>query len=442
MKHVTEATLGFLALDPELVPNLEEVEAHIGECGECRDTLEAIREYDSKLKEPETWINVEAKNELRRYTVRMAGEDAAAAAALKKYEDPAASARFVFDHLPNKPAFRNGGVARRLCRMANGMCDRQPLYALALAEAATRIALALPARSYPPKAIHELRGESFKEQANAFYRLGQFARALTALDNAQEEYRKLPYEGIGIAAVKYVRAGVLAEQDRFGEAETLALESAAVALHLGDTERYMRARHQQGHIRFLQQQFAQAAEVFADVLAYGEKENNLLWIARESLNVAGCYVELGRICEASDLLSRAQRLFGELQLTSEIPRTNWTIARMLFAQGHPTEAIYKLRTVVQEMTNGGMLTDAAIAAVHLAEMLHAANRGREIPKLLSGVVRTLIDAGQLSGALTALAYLRDSSAAGPVQPAVFSYVCRFLSRTERQPELVFAPPRL
>ena len=89
----------------------------------------------------------------------------------------------------------------------------------------------------------------------------------------------------------------------------------------------------------------------------------------------------------------------------------------------------------------GMLTDAALAAVHLAEMLHVTDRSREIPKILAGVVQTFIGAGKLSGALSALAYLKEASVAGIVTPAVFSYVRKFIARADQQPDLLFVPPQ-
>jgi tetratricopeptide (TPR) repeat protein len=446
MKHVSESVLGFLALDPALVPDRAGVEQHLQSCAECRATLDEIRQFDEALAEPGPWDAAGAEredtkgDELRLFVTRFAQEDAAAIELLKDFEDPAAAAHFVWEDIPARTAYQTGGVARRLCKLANGMVERQPLYALALAEAATRLAAILPGGRYPRGTVHELRGEAWKEQANAFYRLGRFQDALDALTNAETEYRRLPHEGIGIVAVQYVRAGVLYEQDQFDAAETLAQQSAAGALHLGDTERYMRARHRQGEIRFYRQEFAAAAEVFASVLAYGEERQSSIWIARESLNVGRCYVELGRLDDASPLLHRALRVFGELGLTTEVTKTNWAIARLLFLQGHTREAIYRLGAAIRDLSGRGMLTDAAIAAVHLAEMLSAVGRTREIPKLLSGVVQTFTAAGRLSGALAALAYLREATVAGPVEPAVFSYVSRFLTKADHQPELLFAPP--
>jgi AraC-like DNA-binding protein len=55
-----------------------------------------------------------------------------------------------------------------------------------------------------------------------------------------------------------------------------------------------------------------------------------------------------------------------------------------------------------------MQTDAALAAIHLAKMLDATGRQREIPTLLAGVIHTSIVSGKRSGALTALSRREDS----------------------------------
>jgi hypothetical protein len=100
----------------------------------------------------------------------------------------------------------------------------------------------------------------------------------------------------------------------------------------------------------------------------------------------------------------------------------------------------RLREAIRDLTSEGILTDAALAAVHLAEMLDATDRRREIPMLLDGVVKTFIDAGKLSGALAALAYLKQAAVHSGTPPALFAYVRKFIARAERQPELVFVPP--
>jgi tetratricopeptide (TPR) repeat protein len=449
MQHISDAVLGMYALEPSLVPNRTGVEAHLAVCHDCSSSLGAIRMFDAALTEVDAWpANAEdaghsaAVEQLRAFASRCAEEDRDAVRLLAEYEEPDAAPRFVWADVPGKPEYRTGGIARLLCQRANAMCTRKPLYALALAEAAVRISADLPDATYPRSTIHELRGEAWKEQANALVSLGRFDEALAALAYAEAEYRQLPHDGLGLVAVTYVRAFILYEQEQFDAADRLARESAEVALHLGSTGRCMLALHLQGEIRLRRSDFRGAIELFDRVLRYGEETRDRAWIAREMRALGICHIELIDTVEASRHLQASLRLSIEMHSAVEVTRTQWAIARLTFLQGNPEDAVRRLRAVVGELIREGMLTDAALAAVHLAEMLHATNRSSEIPKILAGVVQTFIAAGKLSGALAALAYVKEVSTAGTMTPAVFSYVRKFIARADHQPGLLFVPPEL
>jgi tetratricopeptide (TPR) repeat protein len=445
--HVNETVLGMYALEPSLVRNRTDVEAHLAVCHDCRSALVAIRTFDAALADVDAWpanaedaVDSDAVVELRAFANRSAEEDRGALRLLAEYEEPDAAPRFVWADIPSKSEYRTGGMARLLCNRANGMCTRKPLYALALAEAAVRISADLPDASYPRATIHELRGEAWKEQANALVSLGRFDEALEALTEAEAEYRQLPHEGFGLVAVTFVRATILHEQDQLEAADQLARESAEAALHLGSIDRCMRALHLQGEIRRGCGDLSGAVELFARVLRYGEEIRDKRWIALEARALGVCHLELMNIAQASSHLATSLRLCTEMDSAVEVTLTRWAIARLTFLQGNPEEAVRRLRTVVGELTGQGMLTDAAIASVHLAEILNAIDRTREIPKLLAGVVQTFVAAGMLSGALSALAYLKEVSTTGTMTPAMFLYVRQFIARAERQPALRFAPP--
>jgi tetratricopeptide (TPR) repeat protein len=445
--HPTEAVLGMYALEPSVTPNRPAVEAHLAACNDCREALGEIKSFDAALTEPEAWPersadphDSEALAELRAFASRSAEEDRDALHLLAEYEDPDSAPRFAWDDIPSKPKYRTGGVARMLCKRANAMCTRKPLYALALAEAAVQISADLPDATYPRTTIHELRGEAWKEQANALYYLGRFDDALAALAYAEAEYRQLQHEGLGLVAVTYIRAGILYEQQQLDAADQLARESARAALHLGSTDRCMRALHLQGEIRFRRGDLPGAIELFSKVLRYGEETRAQQWIAREARALGVCQLELMNLTEASRHLSASLQLCIGMHSAVEVTRARWAIARLTFLQGNPDDGIRQLRGVVKELTGQGMMTDAAIAAVHLAEMLNATDRTREIARLLAGVVQTFVAAGMLSGALSALAYLKEASAAGTVTSAAFSHVRQFIARAERQPALPFTPP--
>jgi tetratricopeptide (TPR) repeat protein len=444
MEHLSERTLGLYAIDPASLGSRAEVEAHLAVCAGCGAALENLRAFESALREPESWAGVSnapaAPKDLRAFAARAAAEDAEAAQLLEEFKEPAAAARFVWTDIPTKPEYQTGGVARLLCKLANGMCERDPLYALKLAEAATAISTGLPEESYPRRTIHNLRGDAQKEQANAFFLLGRLPQALRAITIAESEYRKLPHESIGLVAVKYIRGFIQYEQEDFEAAERSVHEAAEAALHFGAADRYMSARYLLGRILFDRHEYIAAAGVFESILRYGEEKRDVPWIARASHVLGGCYLELGKKVEASRSLHEALRLYTDLGFGPEVTRTHWTIARLLFAEGNGSQAIYRLRRTIAEFTGYGILTDAALVAVDLAEILHATGRLREIPKVLSSVVQTFTDAGKLTSALAALAYLKEAATAGTMTSQLVAHVRRFVMRAEREPERFFAPP--
>lgn len=445
MGHVDQRVLGLYALEPRSFKNRAEIEAHLAACPQCRTALDAVKEFDAALRDPGSWTGVsdavpaESPQDLRAFAIRVAEEDAAAVQLLAGFEHPDAAARFVWASIPNKPEYQTGGVARLLCKWANGMCQPDPLYALKLAEAASVISTVLSDSSYPRRTVHDLRGEAQKEQANALLLLGRLPEALRAITIAEEEYRKLPHGGIGLVAVKYIRGCIQYEQDDLEGAERSAQEAAEAALYLGASDRFMSARHLLGYVHFDRGDFAAAADVYASIYRYGEEKGDRTWIARESLALGGCYLEMGRYGEASRYLHEALRLFTDLGFHPDVTRTHWSIARLIFAEGNTSEAIYRLRRTIAEFTDFEMLTDAAVVAIDLAEILHVAGRLRDIPKVLSGVVKTFMDAGKLTSALTALAYLKEAATNGTLTAHLVAYVRRFVIRADRQPELIFAP---
>jgi tetratricopeptide (TPR) repeat protein len=373
--------------------------------------------------------------------MRNTAEDLEAAELLRRYENGPAS-RFVWDDLPAKAAYRTGGVVRRLCAWANRTCERDPLFALSIADAAITISAALRDRDFPRQSVHQLRGDAWKEQANALRFLGRFPEALQALDAAEAEYNALPVAGIGAVAVQYIRATVLYEQENLDAAERLAAEAAEAALHLGDVDRAMRARHLQGEIHFERGDFRAAARIFREIYEHGVTEDDQAWIARESLTLGNCHLELGQLSEAREYLRRARTSFAALRFAPEVTRTEWAQARLHFREGDVDSAVRSLRTSLAEFTRRDMLSDAGLVAVDLAEVLHADGQTAEIPALLAGVVETFTRAGKLNGALAAFAYLRAAAANGTINRAVVSDVRKFVARADRRPELQFVPPPL
>lgn len=444
MNHLREETLGLYAIDPAFVSAADV--AHLEACAECQRALADVRTFDDALRDPEAWQGLTDDaapadvEELRAFAVRAAEEDAAAAALLDDFKEPSAAGRFVWANVARKPEYQTGGVARLLCKWANGMCERDPQYALKLAEAATAIATALRDESYPRGTIHEIRGESHKERANALLALGDFQGAAAAIDAAEEEYLKLPHANFGLASVMYVRGSIYHEQEELDAAERCLAEAADIARGLGDTDRVMRARCLLAQALYERCAYGPAAEISEEIVRYGHDTGSAFWLAHGAQVAGACYLQLGKFEQSERYLHEALRRFTELTYGPEVTRTRWSIARLLFARGDTHDAINDLRRCIAELTDAGIVVDAGLAAIDLAEILHATGRVRDIPLVLENVVRIFISAGKLTGALTALAYLKEVAAGGTITPRHIVHVRRFVQRVERRPELIFAPP--
>jgi hypothetical protein len=87
-----------------------------------------------------------------------------------------------------------------------------------------------------------------------------------------------------------------------------------------------------------------------------------------------------------------------------------------------------------------MLTDEALVALDMMDTLHLLARDGEIVVLAAEIIQTFTNAGMLTSALTAFAYLREAAARGAVTPRLTKHVRGFLSDLERQPALLFCPP--
>jgi len=113
---------------------------------------------------------------------------------------------------------------------------------------------------------------------------------------------------------------------------------------------------------------------------------------------------------------------------------------MLLEVGKHVDAIRRLRNVTAAFESLGMVTDAALAGLDIAEGLLASERSREIIDLAAHLFLVFTDAGMLTGALTAIAYIKEAAGRGTLTPGDLQVVRGFLRRAERKPDLIFIPP--
>lgn len=447
MSHVPHGELVLYAFQPEAVPDSRraEIEAHLATCAQCQQMHDFFAIPDDDLVkahgEPDTWepsIATATYTSLMEYGARVAEEDREAEVLLKDFlANPIETA---WTALERTRRYRTGGVVRKLTAAAHGICESEPLVALTFAEAAVAVAETLPDNLYPAGGVHQLRGTAWKECANAQMLLGQFPQALESLEHAEDAYKRNPNDALGIAIVALVRAGVLASQERLDEAIVMAERAEHGFAHAGDENRRMDAAFVRGNILFDTGNVNGALSVYHRIIKHGENMRSPRWIARGTYMAGHCEVERRNLEEASLQFHRALKIFREIGPESERLVTEWGIARVVLQGGKLNEAIRRLRDVAAQFEKLGMVAYAAGVGLDIAEGLLALNRPKDIVALAQHLFSVYMDAGVLTGALSAIAYLKEAAAANRLTKREIHAVRFFLRRAERQPFLQFVPP--
>ena len=137
---------------------------------------------------------------------------------------------------------------------------------------------------------------------------------------------------------------------------------------------------------------------------------------------------------------KALVIFREIGPEHERLTTEWGLCRVVLQGGDRNEAIRRLRTVAAEFEKRSMITDAALVRLDIVEALLALGEKKQIADTAARLFRVFKDAGMMTGALTAIAYMKETAAAGRLTPMGVEAVRTYLRQLSRQPELVFYPP--
>lgn len=440
--HIAHAELSLFAHDKLGFERdrREEIESHIANCAECGATFDFHSVAEEDLGDLAVWQSIIGSTAaaMSAYANQCAAEDREADELLKDiFEKPRKAA---VTNVRNQRKFHTGGVVRRLNAKANAVVANNALEALIFADLAQIVADLLPDDTYPNNAVYELRGTSAKERANALLRLAEFDEALESLEHAERAYEHLRSPGYGLAAVELVRAAVHYERGELdAAAKHVQLADHAYA-HLGLERQRMKAVHLHGAIKYEALQLAEASAIYQYVIEFGEKAGDPDWIAKGSYARGNCELDLGNLGEASMLFFKALAIFREVGPVEDQIGTEWGLARVVLNGGKASDAARRLRDVTAAFEGISRVMNAALAGIDLSEALLVLERWDEIVKVASHAFRVLKKAGNVTGALTALAYLKEAAAKRQLTPETLKVVREYLRRVEREPDLLFVPP--
>ncbi len=434
MSHYSEDDLLLHELDPEHHPEGAAIRLHLAECESCRAVRDEIVAVDTTLRSADFL----AMRQRAGLASRTAEEDAEAAALLNDIIDN--PPLFAYRAVSSKPEYQTAGVTRALCDKADKERYKRPSFALLLAKHAERIADALPRSHYLGVGVHRLRTRAARMCAEAYRALGEYQKALTALDRAERASALLADTGFDLAVVKITRAAVLREAERLDEAQQLAAEAAEAFAFYGDKLYWLSAKNLEASILFARCEYRRAVALWVELLPAADEVGNEFLAGAVRLNIGKGYVDLGDTASAIPFLNQALRAFETLDNRTLAARTRWSLAKAHVVHGNHSEGVKRLRLVAADCDHLGMSVESLLIQLDVAEALFAAGRDREGRELCKSLRYAFRAKDLMNATMQALAYLRDRAIQNKIAIPDLQYVRDFLERLGRNRHLIFAPP--
>jgi tetratricopeptide (TPR) repeat protein len=441
MSHYTEDELSAYALRPEATDDRQSVEQHVSNCGDCRDALDIIEAFDTALHDPLPWQVAESMPARRNAPPALLDQARAIASADARARELVlplvdSAIRFRQARIDDDPRFFTLAVIRLLCKVANGMHERQPQFGLVLADTALSIARKLPEPLKARSAWYA--GTAWKERANALRYVGRFKEAEEALDRAEEAFDGDDHvEPFDLAIVAYVRATVYCEMERFVEAGQLAREAATVFQLYGDKRRYLSARVAEAGSFYCVDRYAEALPIFEAVAADARAAKEMWMLAVALHNAASCYTRLGDFEKAFAYYADALEVVTALDVPTDRARILWAVAALKVESGEYEEGLPELERSHAQLVSLGLTNDAALATLDLIAGLIAVGETGRVPELCRSVAATFASEGLSRNARKALAYLSETVGSGNAAPEAVRHVRTYLARLEVHPREEF-----
>ncbi len=437
MTHVTNDSL--LEYLDQTHQRMSEVSDHLHQCPSCTKRLEALRSFTTQLRAPDAWERPDPippagfVQELTALEERFEHEERLAREILPQLREAANVAT-----IPE--AWRTAGIVRTLLAIVTQERDETPATALQLARLARAVANTIPETTYPSPIVIQLRGQTWKEEANLLRHTGEYQEALDALDHAEVCFAQHPTGEYDLALVDLVRALTLSHGMGRPQAAIVLLRRATTTFQAyGDERRSNHARLATAACAFDLGRYQEARDLFHSLLPSARATEDLETAARLVTNIACCDAELDHLDAAEKGFHEAISLHSKLGMIAELVRARWGLARLLTKRQEYEVAIAYLYAIAADFTSLGLHGEAGLVLLDVVENLLVLGRSKEIPEQLGWLVEHFTHAGATTSAMTALAYLEEAMTAQRLEPRDVQVVRTWLERPH-DPAAAFIPP--
>jgi len=334
--------------------------------------------------------------------------------------------------------WRTAGFVQELTDTAAEVLKVEPRKALAISQYAIVIATSIAEGVYPDPIPAVIEAEAWKQLGNAHRYLSEFDAALRALDAAEKRLEGAAAADWERAIVRFARACVLCDMHRLDEAGVLAEETGAVFEQYKERRRAGHALLLKGTIEHRSMRFDDSVATFARAIDLLEQTDDLRGLASAYNNFGYSQSERGAFPSAVSALQKALSIFEELNLLGEIARTRCILASVLVSTQRYQQAGQLFSVGRRAFRELGMVEEAGIAGLDLADSMLAAGNPAEARAVVEEVVLEFRTASLSERAILALAYLRDIVDTPRGREAV-TVVRQYLHDLRQSPLLIFVP---
>jgi len=373
---------------------------HIAECAPCREKFtENVLPFDNARRR-------ERANEFAATAVRLERErDGAADVVARQLRDTP------FDEWPRlaeSPALRNNAALEQMSEEVRKRLERNPAEALAIANVATSIAESISGGAYPPMVIAQIRATALRDRANALRYLGRLDEAFDSIETAEARLSAFAGAAHDRAIVWLVKAMILAQMDLFAEAEQTITAASVVFADVNDPPRFLQAGLVYGNLLGRQERYADAQNVFRDLLTVAVSSRDVETQARLHNNLGHCAVYVDDYSGANIHFSESIARFTDLGLRAEVPRTHLGAAQVLIAKGQVDAGLTRLHDARRSFGDLNMFRESGLCALRIIEVLIERGEIAQASALTRSVIGEFEAAGIDASAVQAIEKLQSS----------------------------------
>lgn len=309
-----------------------------------------------------------------------------------------------------------------------------PAVAVGFAELAVSLAVRLDGEHYGAGMVGEERALAWAYLGNALRITSDLRRAEEALRTAEEVYRRSGDDAYTEAEIQSFKSSLRNSQGRFQEAASLLDPVIEVYRSARDTHREGRALVQKAIALSYAGRQAQALRLVRQGLKKIDpwKEPGLTVAAQH--NLIGYLNELGQHEEALAEIGRAQTLFRDLGVGTQLVRLSWLEGRILRDLGRLEDAEAALSQAREGFIQQETAFDSALVALDLAILYLRQGKHQDIKQLVTEMVPIFESRDVRQEALAAFLLFRRAAEAEKLTLGLIRELAGSLERLGREAE--------